>query len=320
VSAVQLGYWLSCEEHAPTALVDHAVSAERSGFGFAVASDHFHPWVPAQGQAPFVWSVLGAVALATERMLLATGVSAPLRRVHPVTLAHAASTVAAMSRGRFVLGLGIGERINEHVTGSPWPRPGVRRRMLQEAIEVLRPLLAGEDVDHEGEFFTVEHARVYTRAATPPDLWVAVGGPRTARMAGELADGMIGLQPAAAQIEAFERAGGAGKPVVGQLHVCIAPSIDEAVRTVRRWWPQQALASVLLPELAWPEHFAAAVEDVDDDALRRSVVCCTDAEPLFHAAAAFGGAGFTHLALHQIGPDQERLFAMARDELLPAFH
>jgi coenzyme F420-dependent glucose-6-phosphate dehydrogenase len=231
---MELGYWLSCEEHDPTTLVAHAVAAERAGFGLAIASDHFHPWIPAQGQAPFVWSVLGAIACATDRITLATGVSAPLRRVHPVTLAHAASTIAAMSRGRFVLGLGIGERLNEHITADPWPRPGVRRRMLQEAIVVLRQLLAGDDVDHEGEFFTVEHARLYTRAATPPPLWVAVGGPRTARVAGEQADGMLGLEPTAGLVETFERAGGAGKPVVAQLHVCLADSVDDAVRTARR--------------------------------------------------------------------------------------
>jgi G6PDH family F420-dependent oxidoreductase len=235
---MQLGYWLSCEEHAPDALVDHAVTAEAAGFGFAMASDHFHPWIPAQGQAPFVWSVLGAIARATERITLATGVSAPIHRLHPVTLAHAASTIAAMSRGRFVLGLGIGERINEQITGERWPRPGVRRYMLQEAVDVLRPLLAGEDVDHDGDHFTVEHARIYTRAAPPPDLWVAAAGPRTARLAGERADGMIGLEPNAAHVEAFARAGGADKPVVGQLHVCLAASLDDAVRTVRRWWPQ----------------------------------------------------------------------------------
>jgi coenzyme F420-dependent glucose-6-phosphate dehydrogenase len=316
---MELGFWLSCEEHAPRSLVEQAVGAEQAGFGFAMASDHLHPWVPAQGQAPFVWSVLGAAALATRRITLATGVSAPIHRMHPVTLAQAASTVAAMARGRFVLGLGIGERINEHVTGEAWPRPGVRRRMLQEAIEVLRPLLAGDDVDHEGEFFVVEHARIYTRAATPPDLWVAVGGPRTARLAGEHADGMIGLEPDAATVQTFEHAGGAGSAVVGQVHVCIADSVDDAVRTVRRWWPQQALASVLLPELARPEHFAAAVEDLDDDALRHAVVCCTDAAPVLTAIAAFGGAGYTHVALHQVGPEQDRLLDLARAELLPAF-
>jgi coenzyme F420-dependent glucose-6-phosphate dehydrogenase len=195
---VELGYWLSCEEHAPDTLVRNAVAAEKAGFGFALASDHLHPWVPAQGQAPFVWAVLGAAAHATSRIVLGTGVSSPIHRIHPVLLAQAAATVAAMAPGRFVLGLGEGERINEHVTGKPWPRPGIRRRMIAEAVQIIRPLLAGEDVNHEGEFFTVEHAQLYTRPASLPDIWLAVAGPRTARLAAEQCDGMIGLMPQAA--------------------------------------------------------------------------------------------------------------------------
>ena len=130
---------------------------------------------------------------------------------------------------------------------------------------------------------------------------------------------MIGLEPSGAHVEAFERAGGAGKPVVGQLHLCLADSVDDAVRTVRRWWPHQALPAVLLTEIARPEHFASAVADLDDDAIHASVLCCTDIAPVLQAVAAFGGAGFTHVALHQVGPDQDRLFDVAREELLPAF-
>ena len=317
---MELGFWLSCEEHRPDTLVEQAVTAEEVGFGFALASDHLHPWVPAQGQAPFVWAVLGAAAHATSRITLGTGVSSPIHRIHPVLLAQAASTVAAMAPDRFVLGLGLGERLNEHVVGGHFPRPGVRRRMLVEAIDIIRPLLAGEDVDHEGEFFTVEHARLYTRPASPPDIWLAIAGPRTARLAAEKCDGMIGLAPQAAQVQAFETAGGTGKPVVGQLHICLAASIDAAVATTRRWWPQQALPGALLPELARPEHFAAAIQLVTDQGLRDAVICCDSPQPVLEAIAAFAGAGFTHVAVHQVGPDQERLFEVARDELLPALH
>ena len=316
---MRLGYWLSSEEHGPSALVDNAVSAEQAGFGLAVASDHFHPWVPAQGHSPFIWSVLGAIARATDRIALATGVSAPIHRMHPVLLAQAASTVSAMAPGRFTLGLGLGERLNEHVTGQAWPRPGIRRRMLGEAIDILRAMLAGEEVNYDGEYYTVEHAQLFTRAAAPPAIWVAVGGQRMARFAGERADGMIGLQPLAASVEAFESAGGAGKPVVAQIHVCIAPTVDEAVDTVVRWWPQQGLPSALFGELSRPSQFAAAVDLVDADRLRRSVVCCDGPAPILDAIAAFAGAGYTHVLLHQVGPDQDPLFDLARRELLPAF-
>jgi G6PDH family F420-dependent oxidoreductase len=315
---VELGYWLSCEEHGPDALVANAVTAEEVGFGFALASDHLHPWVPAQGEAPFVWAVLGAAAHATERITLGTGVSSPVNRIHPVLLAQAASTVAAMAPDRFVLGLGLGERLNEHATGGGWPRPGVRRRMLAEAIEVIRPLLAGDDVDHEGEFFTVEHTQLFTRPAVPPPIWLAVAGPRTARLAAEATDGMIGLTPQAATVQVFEAAGGAGKPVVGQLHLSLAPSVDEAVATARRWWPQQGLPAPLLTELSRPGHFAAAADLVDDGRLREAVLCCDSPQHVLDAIAAYAGAGFTHLALHQIGPAQDRLFDLVSQELLPA--
>ncbi|MEN3271880.1 MAG: hypothetical protein V7636_641 [Actinomycetota bacterium] len=315
---MELGYWLSCEEHPPTALVDHAVSAEEAGFRLALASDHQHPWVPAQGQAPFVWAALGAIAHATSELTIGTGVSSPIHRLHPAVLAQAASTVAAMAPGRFVLGLGLGERLNDHITGAPWPRPGVRRRMLCESISVIRRLLTGEDVDHEGEFFTVEHTQLFTRPATPPPIWVAIAGPRTARVAAELADGMIGLQPNAAHVEAFETAGGVGKPVVAQLHVCLADTTDDAIATVRAWWPQQGLPPALLSELSRPTQFAAATALVTDEQLRHAVVCCDDPRPIIDAVAAFAGVGYSHVLLHQVGPDQERLFDLAQRELLPA--
>lgn len=316
---IRLGYWLSAEEHSPSTLVDQAVSAEQAGFGIAVASDHLHPWVPAQGQASFVWSVLGAAAHATTRIQLATGVSSPIFRIHPVLLAQAASTVAAMAPGRFTLGLGLGERLNEHVTGQGWPRPGVRRRMLLEALDILRPLLAGEDVDYEGEYFTVEHTRLFTRPANPPPIWLAIAGPRTARVAAERCDGMIGVTPKANLVEVFEAAGGRGRPVVGQLHVCLADTVDDAVDTVARCWPQQALPSALLTELSRPTHFQAATEMLTRDRLRSAVVCAEDAGPVLDAIAAFVGAGYTDVVLHQVGPDQERLFELAAKELLPAF-
>lgn len=315
---MRLGYWLSCEEHAPSALVDQAVSAEQAGFDLAVASDHLHPWVPAQGQAPAVWPVLGAAAHATSRIELATGVCSPISRIHPVLLAQCAATVAAMAPGRFHLGLGLGERLNEHVTGDVWPRPGLRRRMLSEAIEILRGLFAGDELNYEGRFYTVQHAQLYTRPAAPPPIWVAVAGPRTAKLAGREADGMLGLAPTAAHVEAFEAAGGAGKPVVAQLHLCLADSVDDAVATVARWWPQQALPSPLLSELSRPRQFAAAVELLDPAQHRKAVLCCDSPRTILDAIAAYAGVGFTDVVLHQVGPDQARLFEFARQELLPA--
>jgi G6PDH family F420-dependent oxidoreductase len=316
---VKLGFWLSSEEHGPGELVDLAVAAEDAGFALAAISDHVHPWVPAQGHAPFVWTVLGAIARATDRLTLATGVSAAVHRMHPVVLAHAAATTACLLPDRFVLGLGLGERLNEHVTGQAWPRPGVRRRMTAEAIDILGRLFSGEEVSHEGDHFTVEHAQLYDRPVSPVPIWLAVAGPRTAKLAAEACDGMVHVSPAAALVEAFEAAGGAGKPRVGQLHVCLAATHDDAITTAMRWWPNGGLPPQLLSELSRPKQFAAAGDLVDPARLRSSVVCAADVTPIRAAIASFVGAGFDHVVIHQVGPDQDRFLKAAADEILPAF-
>jgi G6PDH family F420-dependent oxidoreductase len=315
---VKLGYWLSSEEHGPAELVELAVAAESAGFELAVASDHFHPWVPAQGHAPFVWTVLGAVARATERLTVATGVSSPINRIHPAVLAQAVATTACLMPGRFVLGLGLGERLNEHVTGGAWPRPGIRRRMLAEAIGIIRALLAGGEVNHDGEHYTVEHAQLFDRPATRVPIWLAVAGPRTARLAAESCDGMIQVAPSAPLVEAFEAAGGTGRPRVGQLHVSLAASHDDAVDNARRWWPNGGLPPQLLTELSRPSQFAAAADLVDPERLSASVVCATGPDAICSAIARYAGAGFDHVVVHQVGPDQQRFLRLAETELLPA--
>jgi G6PDH family F420-dependent oxidoreductase len=314
---LRLGCWLSSEELPPNDLVRLAVAAEAAGFEDAMISDHFHPWTPAQGQAGFVWATLGAIAHATSSLRVATGVTAPIVRMHPVVVAHAASTVASMMPGRFSLGLGTGERLNEQVTGAHWPRAGERRRMLREAIDVIRSLLAGELVNHEGDHFRVEHARLYTRADVPPPILVAAGGRLSAQLAGEKGDGIITLNPSAKMVEQFERAGGRGKPRIGQLHVCWAESQCAAVETARRWWPNGALPPAVLGELAKPSDFAALAHLVSDEAVQRAVVCGPDPELHLAAIARFAGAGFTLLHVHQVGPDQERFLRFYAKEVLP---
>jgi G6PDH family F420-dependent oxidoreductase len=301
---IEIGYWLSSEEHGPRALVDHARLAEEAGFRHAMISDHFHPWVPAQGHAPFVWGVLGAIAEATSELHLATGVSAPIARIHPLVLAHAAATASILLDGRFALGIGSGERLNEHVTGEPWPRAAVRRRMLAESIEIIRKLFAGDEVSYDGTFHSVEHATLYSRPATPPPIWVAGSGPRSAQLAGTAGDGLIAVVPASSLVEAFEAAGGSGKPRVGQLHVCWAEDASTVEATVMRWWPQGALPAALLAELARPAEFAHACELVDPAAAVAAIVSGPDPEAHARAVLRFGAAGFTRVYVHQIGPDQ----------------
>jgi G6PDH family F420-dependent oxidoreductase len=303
-----VGYWLSSEEHGPHALVDWAVRAEAAGFTHAMISDHFHPWLPAQGHAPFVWGVLGAIAHATSSLHLATGVSAPMHRFHPAVLAHAAATATVLLDGRFALGVGTGEWLNEHVTGQRWPQAAVRRRVLTEGIDTIRQLFSGDEVTQEGRWHTTKHARLYSRPSSPPPIWVAASGRKSAKLAGEYGDGLIAVTPDASLIEAFETAGGAGKPRVGQVHVCWAESVDEARHTVHRWWPNGALPPDLNAELERPAHFEAACSLIDETRAARAVVHGRDPVAFAQAILRYGAAGFTHVYVHQIGPDQPGFF------------
>lgn len=315
---LEVGYWLSSEEHGARELVELAVRAEAVGFSRAMISDHFHPWTPKQGHAPFVWGVLGAIGHATTELRLATGVTAPIIRTHPAIVAHAAATASVLLGERFELGLGTGERLNEHVTGQRWPRPGVRRRMLTEAIEVIRALWAGDKVNHEGTYFRVEHTQLFTRPATPPPILLACSGRRSAQLAGEVADGIVSYSPDPRLVEAYERAGGAGGARIGQLHVCWAATEDEARRTATEWWPNAAIPESLNSELEQPGDFAKLAQLVDVDDVAETVVCGPDVEVLATAVTRFAAAGYDRVYLHQVGPDQQGFFDFWTRELAPA--
>ena len=247
---ITLGYKLSSEEHSPADLVRYAQMAQDTGFGFALISDHFHPWIDRQGQSPFVWSVLGAIAHATQRLVVGTAVTCPTMRIHPAIIAQAAATTAALMPGRFFLGVGTGENLNEHVVGQGWPETEMRQARLEEAIEIIRLLWKGGNQSHHGRFFTVENARLYTLPDSPPPLYVAAGGPRSADLAGRLGDGMIGTDPEGSVIAAFDRAGGAGKPRYGEMTVCWAKDEATAKRIAKAQWPTSAMESNLSWELS----------------------------------------------------------------------
>jgi G6PDH family F420-dependent oxidoreductase len=312
---LELGYWLSSEEHRPGELVEAAVAAEAAGFAGGLLSDHLHPWTPAQGNAPFAWAVLGAIAARTGRLRLGTGVSSAVHRVHPVVLAHAAATVAVLAPGRFTLGLGTGERLNE-ATGERWPAAAERREMLRETVEVVRRLFDGGVVNHRGTHFRVERARLYTVPDTPPDLLVAAGGSRSAALAGELGAGLLTAGPDPAAVDAYLAAGGHGRRVV-QLRVCWAADEAEARRTALRWWPIDGLDPVLLGALGRPEEFAAASRPVTEDDVASRVVCGPDAARHLAALARCAGAGYTEVYVHQVGPDQLGFVDFYAREVLP---
>ena len=315
---VEVGYWLSSEEHGPRALVDHAVAAEEHGFRWSMISDHFHPWVPEQGHAPFVWVVSGGSAARTTDLHVATGVTAPIRRMHPAIVAHAAATAAVALEGRFALGLGSGERLNEHVVGGDWPRPGVRRRMLREAVSSIDRLFAGDEVNHDGEHFTVEHAQLYSRPVTPPDIWIAASGRRTAELAGEICGGMIGLEPSAPLVSAFRStAADPSPPVVAQLPVCRADSVRAARRTAHRWWPNAAWPTAITTELSRPSQFQSLSGLVTEEGVAQGLVCGPDPEPYVRAVLRFAAAGFDRVYVHQVGPDQRGFLRFWADEVRP---
>jgi coenzyme F420-dependent glucose-6-phosphate dehydrogenase len=312
----EYGYALSSEEHPPSDLVRNAKAAEDAGFTFALVSDHYHPWVDAQGHSPFVWSTIGAVAQATDRLVLGTGVTCPMIRIHPAIIAHAAATSAALMPGRFFLGVGSGENLNEHVLGDKWPAADERLEMFEEAIEVIRLLWEGGFQSFRGDFYDVEQARIYTLPDEPPPLAIAASKPLAAELAGRLGDAFIGVAPDAEVVDKFDEAGGSGKPKYGQITACWAQSEEAGRKTIAEVWPNAGLKGDLSQELATPVLFEQACELVREEDLE-SLPAGPDPEPYIEAAREYEQAGFTHIYFHQIGRDQEGFFRFWREQLQP---
>ncbi|HEX3621335.1 MAG TPA: TIGR03557 family F420-dependent LLM class oxidoreductase [Acidimicrobiales bacterium] len=313
---VQIGYALSSEEHPPDVLVRNAKRAEESGFTFAAISDHYHPWLDGQGQSPFVWSVIGGISQVTSTLRVGTGVTCPTFRIHPAIIAQAAATATAMMPGRFFLGVGSGENLNEHILGDHWPPAPVRQDMLAEAIDVIRQLWEGGYQSYDGQYFTVENARIYTLPDEPPPIVMAAGGPSAAEMAGDLADGIWVVAPKSDLLDTYAQAGGKGDRI-GQVKLCWAPSEDEAKKTVCDVWPNAGIGGELSQELPLPRHFQQAAALVTPDALAEKIPLGPDPEQYVEAVQAFADAGFSHVYLHQIGPDQEGFFDFFTRELAP---
>jgi G6PDH family F420-dependent oxidoreductase len=313
----EIGYKLSSEEHNPKDLVTYARRAEDAGFTFSLISDHFHPWTDRQGHSPFVWTVIGGVAEATDTLRLGTGVTSPTIRIHPAIIAQAAATSAAMMPGRFFLGVGSGENLNEHILGDRWPPADLRLEMLEEAVDVLRLLWKGGKQTHYGRHYTVENARIYTLPDEPPPVYVAAGGQRAAEVAGRIGDGYIGTAPQPEMIKAFEDAGGRGKPRYCEAPACWNEREDEARRIAYEWWPNAAIKGELSQELPMPAHFEQAAQMVTQEQAVESVPCGPDPERHIEAVSKFIDAGYDHVCVHQIGPDQEGFIDFYEREVLP---
>lgn len=314
----KLGYAISSEEHPPSDLVAFARRAEESGFEFAMISDHFHPWIDRQGHSAFVWNVIGGIAQATERLRLGTGVTCPIVRFHPALVAQAAATTAAMMPGRFMLGVGTGENLNEHVLGDRWPAPEERLEMLEEAIGVIRKLWEGDTVSHHGRHFTVDRARIYTLPDELPPILVAAKGKKAVELAGRNG-GLISTAPDPDIVKQFEESQGNGKPRFGMLHVCWAPTEEQAKRTAHEWWPNVAAPGQLNVELPLPKHFEQVAETTTVEDVAEKITCGPDAARHMDAINAYTDAGYDHVYVHQIGPDQEGFFRFYADEVIPKF-
>jgi coenzyme F420-dependent glucose-6-phosphate dehydrogenase len=313
----ELGYALSSEEHGPSVLVENARRAEEAGFEFAMISDHFHPWTDAQGQSPFVWAVIGGIAGATERLRLGTGVTCPTIRTHPAIIAHAAATAAVMMDGRFMLGLGSGENLNEHVVGEGWPAPDERLERLEEAIEIMRLLWEGGYQTRRGDFYDLEQARLYTLPDEPPPIAIAAANPNAAKLAGRLGDAFVSTAPDDELIGKFEEAGGGGKPKYGQITMCWADSEEDGRKTALEIWPNAAIGGDLGWELPLPRHFEQASENVTEEDIGEAIPCGPDVDRYVEDVREYEQAGYTHIYFHQIGRDQEGFFRFFEHELRP---
>jgi G6PDH family F420-dependent oxidoreductase len=314
----EIGIFFSCEERSAPEIARGAAHAEEAGFRSAWISDHFHPWTDAQGESPFVWSVLGAVAQTTEQMRWTTAVTCPTVRTHPGIVAHAAATTATLLPGRFRLGVGSGEALNEHVFGARWPTADVRLEMLEEAVDVIRLLWQGGFRHHHGRHYTVEAARLYSLPEEPPPILMSAFGPKSLALAGRIAEGFITVFPDAEPIAAYQAHGGRG-PISGGLKCCWGEDRDECVRTAHRMWPNEGLEGELPQVLPSPRHFEQAAALVTEEQISAATPCGPDPEEHVAAIQAFVDAGFDEIHVGQIGPGHEGFVDFYAREVLPRF-
>ena len=314
---MKVGYFLSSEEYTPDDLVEQAVLAERAGFSGLWISDHYHPWNDEQGQSPFVWSVIGAISQACS-LPVTTAVTCPTVRLHPAVVAQAAATSATMLGGKFILGVGTGEALNEHILGGPWPHAERRLEMLAEAVELMRALWTGEVVSHSGEHYTVDTARIYTLPAEPPPVYVSAFGPKALEVAARIGDGFITTKPDAESVAEFRRLKGDAKaPTMAGLKVAFADSAEEGRDHAHRLWANSGLPGELAQVLPSPQHFEQASTLVTKEATGESVVCGNDVQEHVEAFQPYAEAGFDEVFVANMGPHWREMIEYYGEQVLP---
>ncbi len=310
------GYFLSCEEFSPAELIEQAARAEEVGFEALWISDHYHPWNDEQGESPFVWSLIGAISQVC-RLPLTTAVTCPTLRLHPAIVAQAAATSAVMLDGRFRLGIGTGEALNEHILGTVWPTADVRLEMLEEAVDVMRKLWTGDVVSHRGRHYTVDTARIYTLPDEPPPVYVSAFGPKALDVAVRIGDGFISTSPDAEKVAKYRQSAGAGKVTQAGFKVSYAATADEGAKIAHRLWANSGLPGELAQVLPSPKHFEQASELVTEEMTRSSVVCGKDAGEHVDAFKPYLEAGFDEVYVSNMGPHYSDMLSMYGDEVLP---
>jgi G6PDH family F420-dependent oxidoreductase len=314
---VTFGYKLMSEEHGPAELIANARKAEAAGFAFAAISDHYFPWLAEQGHAPFAWAVLGGLAEATKTLGLMTAVTCPIVRYHPAIVAQAAATLGVMTGNRFTLGLGAGERLNEHVVGAGWPGVAERHERLREAVEIIQGLLGGALSTYSGAHFRLDHAKIFDRPSKKPPVILAAGGEDAAALAAEACDGLIVTEPKRELLAAYRKAGGKG-PRYAEVAVCYAASKADAEETAHKYFRWSVAGWPVLAELPHEEAFAAASKHVPVEAVAENVTCGPRVEDYLAAIGKYTKAGCDHIILNQVGPDQDAFFAFFEKKLAPA--
>ena len=310
-----LGYFLSSEEHGPRELVNYAGMAEEAGFADVFISDHYHPWLDSQGHSPFVWGVIGGIAAKT-RMRVTTGVTCPTMRIHPAVVAHAAATASLMLEGRFRLGVGSGEALNDHILGDRWPPAPLRLEMLDEAVAVMRRMWDGGSVTHYGRFYTVENARIYSLPASPPPVLVSGFGPRAVELAARVGEGYVTTSPDSESLTRYRSEGGSG-PGVAAVKVCRGEDRKACTRLARERWRTSNVPGELNQELPSPRHFEQASAHVTEEMVAEGIPCGPDPELHARAINRYFDAGFEEVHISQIGEDQAGFLRFFVEELKP---
>jgi G6PDH family F420-dependent oxidoreductase len=315
-SAMRIGYFLSCEEYTPAELLAQARGAQRAGFQALWISDHYHPWVDAQGQSPFVWSMIGALSQVCD-LPITTAVTCPTVRIHPAVVAQAAATSAVLTEGRFVLGVGTGEALNEHIFGDAWPEADVRLEMLEEAVDVMRKLWKGGFVSHRGTHYTVQNAQIYTRPDEPPKVYVSGFGPKAVDLAARIGDGYVSTMPDGDLVKRFREGGGGDKPCQAGFKAAFASTEDEGARIAYEKWPNSGVPGELSQVLPSPKHFEQASQLVTEDMAREAFVCGNDPRAHLEMIDKYRAAGFDEVYVANTGPHFEGLFDLYASSVLP---